>query len=556
MMLLLLILLQAERRLSPFVIIGAALLFVAGVSLLVYFYRRYKRLEKETEDDWDSARRSLFVKDPLLELRSESAVESAVRAQLYEEPKEAQLPVATGTRELAADVALSSFSPVTAAEAEPQLSTPAVEEPIQPPVAPKPEARPAEIEPPVIQRPEQRPAETQPAVTHKPDLRPTEILGSVSIVEPVKETHAQPEAAPPVERVQSDVESPKPPPQRREPKPAIPPQVVAPEPLNVARVETRSHREPFESPRIERISEREAYEPPIIEPLTPREAAATRELRSAQLPKLDTPAPERTKESFTSQGTMRLASTPAAKTGTTESPSVWGETSKLTGQPLTRTPRVVTEPMIPAGGLRTHRTGSVLGLPAEASHQPLVLGEPGRDRDEVGIGALTNYGRDVGPKAGRAGTIALLAVLLVLGVALGLYFFVPSVHSRVGAFVAHLRGTDTQAAIEAAMKPKAQVIPSTRPEVNKNLVTARGAVDNISDEPLENLAVEVSLQRGGGAPPEVRTVSVTPNPLPPGVRGIFEFEYDGKRDTGFLGYTITKLYSNGTEVRFRAPGQK
>ena len=554
MTLLLLILLQAQRRLSPFVIIGAALLFIAGVSLLVYFYRRYKRLEKETEDDWDASRRSLFVKAPLPESRSESAVESTATARLEEKPKEAPLPVATGTRDLAADVALSSFSPVTAAEAEPQLSAPAVEEPIQPPVAPKHEARPAESASPIIQRPEQRPAETERSVTHFPELRPTEILGSVSIVDPVKESHAKPETATPVERVQSEVESQEPPPQRREPKPAIPPQVVAPEPPKVARVETRSHREPFESPRIERISEREAYEPPIIEPLTPREAAATRELRSAQLPKLDRPATERTKEPFT-QGTMRLASTPTSKTGT-ESPSVWGETRALTGPPLTRTSSVVTEPMIPAGGLRTHRTGSVLGLPAEASHQPLILGEPGRDREEVGIGALTNYGRDVGPKGGRTGTIALLAVLLLLGGALGLYFFVPSVHSRVGAFVAHLRGTDTQAAIEAAMKPKAQVIPSTRPDVNKNLVTARGAVDNISDEPLENLTVEVSLQRGGGAPPEVRTVSVTPNPLPPGVRGMFEFEYDGKRDTGFLGYTITKLYSNGAEVRFRAPGQK
>jgi hypothetical protein len=106
------------------------------------------------------------------------------------------------------------------------------------------------------------------------------------------------------------------------------------------------------------------------------------------------------------------------------------------------------------------------------------------------------------------------------------------------------------------MKPKAQVIPSTRPEVNKNMVIARGAVDNISDEPLENLTVEVSLTRGSGGPAETRTVSVTPNPLPARERGIFEFEYDGKRDTGFVGYTITKLFSNGNEVRFRAPGQK
>jgi hypothetical protein len=106
------------------------------------------------------------------------------------------------------------------------------------------------------------------------------------------------------------------------------------------------------------------------------------------------------------------------------------------------------------------------------------------------------------------------------------------------------------------MKTRAQIIPSSRPEVNKNMVTAKGAVDNISDGPLENLTIEVTLQRGGDAPPETRAIAVTPSPLPPGARGFFEFEYDGKRDTGFAGYTITRLLSNGAPVRFRQPGQK
>ena len=526
MMLLLLILLQ-ERRLSPFVIIGAVLVFIAGVSLLVYFYRRYKRMEKETEDDWDAGRHSLFVKAPQIDSSTESTAKSISAAEIEEGREPSELPVATsGTRELAADVALSSFSPVTAAEAEPQLATSPAEPPIQHPAA---------------QKPVSQPVEAQPPVPKKPELRPTEILGSVSIVEPITESSSKPEPA-------EDQ------PQYYESKPEIQPPVVTPPPPSIARVESRAHLEPFEPPRIAKISEREPYEAPTIEPLKPREPAATRALRSTQIPSIDRPIPDRKKESVT-QGTIRLASPPPVTSSADDSAPLWGETSRLAGQPLAQTSGVVAEPSIPAGGLR-HRTGSVLGLPAEASHRPLILGKPEREIDEVGIGALTNYGQDVGPKAGRSGSIALLSVLLVLGVALGLYFFIPSVHSRVGAFVAHLRGTDTQAAIEAAMKPKAQVIPSTRPDVNKNLVTARGAVDNISDEPLENLSVEVSLQKAGGAPPEVRTVSVTPNPLPPGVRGAFEFEYDGKRDTGFLGYTITKLYSNGTEVRFRAPGQK
>jgi len=182
----------------------------------------------------------------------------------------------------------------------------------------------------------------------------------------------------------------------------------------------------------------------------------------------------------------------------------------------------------------------------------LILGDPVQPAGEAGIGALANYGKDVEHKGGRGGTIALFVVVLLFGGALLLYLLVPSVHSRVSAFVAHVRGTD----IPAAQTPKAQIIPSYRPEVNKNMVKARGAVENISDAPLENLSVEVSLQRGGDAPPEIRTVSVTPNPLPPGQRGTFEFEYDGKRDTGFASYKITKLFSNGTEIKFRAPGQK
>jgi hypothetical protein len=195
----------------------------------------------------------------------------------------------------------------------------------------------------------------------------------------------------------------------------------------------------------------------------------------------------------------------------------------------------------------------VLGLPAEASRQPLILGYPVRPADETGIGSLSNYGKDVGPKAGRAGTIALLVVVLLVGGGLALYLGVPSIHARVNALVARVRGTDTQAALEASMKYRALVIPSYRPEVNKNMVTARGAVDNISDEPLENLSIEVTLQREADAPPEIRNVPVIPNPLPPNQRGTFEFEYDGKRGTGFLGYKITRLFSNGTEVKFRSP---
>jgi len=520
MTLLLLNLLQGQPRISLVVIIGAALAFIAGVSLLVYFYRRYKRIEKEPEEDWDSARRSLFLNAPLKAPKIEET--SSAPAVEAETAIAEEAPVPQGaTRVFSSNVDLEAFAPAASAEPAPQVEA-AAEETTHPEVGPPSEPRETEI-----------PASPEP-------------------VHEIAEAEVKSEAAPFEEDVWAGLEIAEKPPFAAEPETAGP---STPEPLNVARVEQSRRREPFEPPRIQRISHREPYEPPSIEPLTPREAAATRELRSGHAPEIkpdysltEERRPRGTERFGSASGGIRRPITPSRPER---------ETREFAGDLVAGAPAMIPEASIPASAVaRVQRAGSVLGLPAEPSHQPLVFGERGQSGEEVGIGALTNYGKDIGPRGGRGGTIALLIVVVLLGGAVGLYFFVPSVHSRVGAFVSHLRGTDVLAAREAAMKVKAQVIPSTRPEVNKNLVTARGAVDNISDEPLENLTVEVSLQRGGDAPPELRTVPVTPNPLPPRERGTFEFEYDGKRDTGFAGYTITRLFSNGTEVRFRAPGQK
>jgi hypothetical protein len=103
------------------------------------------------------------------------------------------------------------------------------------------------------------------------------------------------------------------------------------------------------------------------------------------------------------------------------------------------------------------------------------------------------------------------------------------------------------------MIPKAVIYPRFNSEVVKNQIKIKGAVDNIWNEPLENLTVEVTLVRGADASPQIIPVAVNPNPLPPNQRGTFDFEYDGKRDTGFSGYKITKLFSNGNEVKFTSP---
>lgn len=255
------------------------------------------------------------------------------------------------------------------------------------------------------------------------------------------------------------------------------------------------------------------------------------------------------------RGTVMLGSTPTKPPATAE--SARRETREFVAERAPAASGVV-EPSIAGSSSRASRLappGSILGLPAEYSHEPLILGAPARSESETGIGGLSHYGEDLGPKGGHAGSIALAIVVILLAGGVASYFFVPAVHTPVSNWIARVRGTDAQGTFQAS-KPKAQIIPSFRLEVNKNMVTARGAVDNISNDPLENLEIEVSLQPGGDAPPETRRIPVTPNPLPSSARGSFQFEYDGKRDTGYAGYKITKLFSNGTEIKFRAPETK
>jgi hypothetical protein len=485
MMLLFFNLLQPQRpRLSLFVIVGAALVFIVGVSLVVYFYRRYKRVEKESEDDWDVLKGSLFVKATASEKRSQ--IEDAPASIESSAPVTQEASSFKGaTREFASQVEQPSKEPEPSVTPEPvaELITPA----------------------PVV------------------ESRPTEMLASPSLREPISTPVAQPDSGEVEEDIWADLEI--------EEQPVM---ALEPEPPRVARVEGPSHREPFE--------------PPAIEPLSPREQASTREFHSIKPP--ETESNERVE-----RHTVMLGSTP---TETLPAEPTRRETREFAAERVAPATTGVVESSMAGGVSRvSHRAppGSILGLPAEYSHQPLILGPPARPDSETGIGGLTHYGEDLGPKGGRGGTIALAVVVILLAGGVASYLFVPSVHTRASAWIARVRGTDAQGVFQAS-KPKAQIIPSLRPEVNRNMVTARGAVDNISDEPLENLEIEVSLQHGGDAPPEMRRIPVTPNPLPPAARGGFQFEYDGKRDTGYAGYKITKLFSNGIEIKYRAPETK
>jgi hypothetical protein len=483
MSVLLLSLLQ-QGRLSKVVIVGAALLFIAGVSLLVYFYRRYQRIEKDTEEDWDNSLHSLFVNAPPSPPSSPKMAEEA--------EDKGVVPVAP-TAEITPVVSGGTASP-----SEPI----GVIEPAAPPVEP---------------------------------IGPIGQIGSIVQKEKTESEHAAFD-----EDIWAGLEAEE---QSRTQGGETAPLHALTERLPGARVDERSHREPFEPPSIERALNREPYEPPRIQPLTPREQAVTRELRSSPPP--PTQAARDESKERPARDTVIFGTKPAERDAhplTTEPPAA---------EPMVAASGRIAEPSL--GGARSYRApaGSVLGLPAEASRGPLILGQSARAESETGIGALTNYGKDLSPKAGFGGTIALLIVVILLGGSLLLYLFVPSVHSRVGAFVGRVRGTDPQ----ASTKSKVQVFPAFRQEVNKNIVTAKGAIDNISDEPLENLEVEVSLQRGADTPPEIRRIAVAPNPLPPNARGTFEFDYDGKRDTGFVSGKITRVFSNGSEIKFRAPNQ-
>jgi hypothetical protein len=589
MFLLLFSLIQSQQspRLSPFVIAVAVLAFIIGISLLVYFFRRIKTSEKEAEEDWSLSRRSLFVSpEP-----DEQTTEEVQRAERNQPEAINQ----AATRELTS-IRTGEIHEIISGQ---RASEPQAGQEVESGNSPTLEIRSAEAPTVRDTPPPQRQSEPQPLR----EERSTEVLASLQPEYFDREAEAIDEAAPFDDEVWAGLEvneqqsAPpgetergtqllgsnelwpgvqQPSTEQSSEQQAQPPIENAQPPYD-ARMDHRTTRAPFEPPRIERFSQREPFEPPIIEPLTPREQSTFIEKQKDSSPSQDL-----------------YASTARDKKDSTGDPIIYG--ANIERQPLQNErrageqlygeqrrdaqalyeedPRRV-EPAAPpslppapadrsvepsvaarqvesARGSRTSR-GAILGLPAEGSHGPLILGEPVRSKEERGIGALSNYGKPLEKDGGRGGTIALLAVILIIGGGLLAYFLSPSISSGINAWVKRLRGADVEEARRAAMTPKAVIYPRFNTEIDKTQVKIKGAVDNIWNEPLENLTVEVSLQRGGDAPPEVINVAVSPSPLSPNQRGTFDFQYEGKRDTGFTGYKITKLFTNGNEIKFTSP---
>ncbi|HYP28456.1 MAG TPA: hypothetical protein VE262_17210 [Blastocatellia bacterium] len=486
MVLIFLNLIQAQPQpTSKVVWVVAILLFLAGVSMIVYFFTRLKRVEKEPEEDWSLSRNTLFVAptpgakeregvpggtpEPSAEPVESKVESSEVSALDSPDDLPPHVPYAE-TRELASE----DFTGPTVTA--PEEVTPWV--PTEP--------RPAEV----IEEP-------------LPSAEATRALGSVQEEPPVEPPRGKEEGGAVFdEEVWAELG----------PSGSSHPADV--EPAAFARVDESTSRAPFEAPSIEPVNvepatQREPFEPPRIEPLAPRVGEAA--------PRLSKPVSE---------------PVPASA----------------------HAPREV-EPSIPSVGRERKMAGSVLGISPEAAKGPLILGTPSKAPDEFGIGSLTNYGKDLNEKAGHGGTIALaVAILLVAGAVLS-YFYIPAVHARVDDLVMRMRGRNPAAeqAAVIANEPKARIFPARNPEVVKNMVKARGAVDNLSKQELANLYVEVSLERYDGGPADTRNIQVNPTNLAPAQRGVYEFPYDGKQ---YRGYGITRLTSNGEEVKFIAPKQQ
>lgn len=546
--LLILIQVQESPRLSKTAMVAAALVFIMGVSLLVYFFRRYKRTERELQDEWERPEQSLFAPSvPLVDreeghslAEAQGAVSSKATENQELEPEsraeagpapipstaEPQLPVVAEplTQEVQNDrvpIALASpaYTEITERPTE-VLSSEKKAESIESNVSSAviSSAPGAEItqRPTEVLSSEKQPESTERDAIAESTLFDDDIWAGLELPEPEGPAVTQRLG---VEQTPTDGSVQQPAHASLSPdaaEPAKPPRQT--ELFGASRVDSHSRGERFEPPGFTQVY-REALGPPQIEPALPE------------------------------RRTQMLASSPAAS----EQPAgvEAGADADAPSAEL-EAPIVAPAAADSAFAMRV-RAGSVLGLPAERSHAPFVLGSPIKPRDEVGIGALSNYGRDVEGGGGHGGTITLAAVVLLLGGGIASYLFVPSVRLWVNATVERARGLapNPPAPVE---QPKARVF-AARNEANKNIVKARGAIDNISEEILYNLAVEVSLERGNGASPELRKIPIKPAQLAPRERGVFEFEYDGNRATGFRGYGIVRLLSGESEIKFATPGR-
>lgn len=552
-----LILLQA-RGASWLVWTVVIVLFIIGVSMIVLFSRRLKKGEQETEEDWTLAQRSLIkISEPPKQVDEKLSVESESSDQkVSAEVEQSEIEMAESQQVEAAIKPTveresapidhesirhtQAFASITEESSkEPSVDTQtfaAVEEP--------PAAR-TEILSSPTERPE--PLATPPPVEPVRETRETEMLVSP---QPDQTTEQTAETTPFGDEIWSEIEN-------RLQQTAPPSEAVevesparAEEPVSeteaieesvaemdyTARVEEQAQVEPL---RVEPGSRREPFEPPTIAPLESREQPpAARQTQPAIRQTAFTPAPRNVPDESKRPPETRI-----------EQPAPHVERAPAEAAPIE-----VAEPAAAMPKATPRKvSGAVLGLPVDYSDQPMILGTPVRSPEDEGIGSLTSYGKTMDQEGSRWGTITLgvLVLLIVGGVAA--YFYSPWFKTKFDGFIASV-GRSFRAESAPAPKPeipRAQIYPR-RGEPDKNVVKARGAVINITEEPLTGLAVEVELTLNDGSV-EPRTVPVEPNQLAPRQQGLYEFEYDGKLYTG---YSVSKLLSDGTEIKYTIPGRR
>jgi flagellar basal body-associated protein FliL len=521
------LLLLLQQGLSIGVIIAAVLVLLLAIGLVVYFSKRVKKTEKEADENWSHSMHSIFVdtqprvQAPPPDEQAETVEPAWPARETHDLSAEAFAEEAEPAREFA-----QKFEP----QPEPETLNPPeqVSEPVREtlPLNQIPEPEVAQSEPQPEKREPVPYSETRPLVK-EPVIIEAAILEDkvwadleAGRQERAKQTRAltsEPAAEPPAEIV---------PPISEQPAEII--EAARPahdEDEADARVIRQSGRERFVAPRIDPLGQRERFVPPRIEPLTPREQSDFVERRSQTIPlhskSFDAP-PARTQEPAAHAAqSIDIAAQPARE-------------SKL-------------------GHKRV--AGSILGIASEAPAGPLVLGEPVRPAEEAGISGLSRYGKAPDERAGRAGTIALLLIVLVVAGAIGAYYAIPAFKGWVDRQMAYYSGAQAEADRRAALEPKAKILPNrieTIKGTNRNI--AGGSVENISGNPLEAVAIELSLEREAGAPAEMITVPVTPANLAAGEVGTYSLEFE--RDPKYpAAVKVIRLMSNGNEVIFRYPGQ-
>lgn len=527
---------QSQRKISWLVVAIAGVVFLITVALIVYFFRRLRKNEQEAEDDWSLSSRSLFKEAvPTDSNRAQPGTESQAEPEAALPPREIVAAEDTAPVYKGETLMLASEPPVAESLAEDEARSgytrmPETESPAPPVTGPQPGMPETEL----LTSPEGRDIEPPVSSGRKPaDQGDVVTLFDDEFWAGLETDEQRPSPAPPAETERPAYF------RKATPESALgSQQQVSNEPVEppAERVEQRARLEPFEAPTIKALNQREPFEPPRIEPIVPRNQTALSALADpAQRDvKADVAPPVRAREADLDRLTSQPIRQTVAGTGS-EASDVMESAATASRQTRLRERAV---------------SGSVLGLPAGASDAPMIYGERAH-RDEATIDSLTNYRKESDRSGGSWATIVLIITVVLIGGLAIAYWYSNAFRTSVNDLAARVRGSNPAqtAPPPGSQQAKAQVTPVRRLEVVKNMVKARGAVDNISDETLDNLSLEVTLERNDQGQAETRMIPINPSQLAPRQRGVYEFEYDGNQATGYKGYFPSRLISNGAEVK-------